>query len=658
MEDQEKINNGLTEALLGFQPGGIGVQLSQVDTVFKNLRWYLISNMRQPLNQAYTEIGLVRTIVDVPVDDGLRGGVEIKTKQLDEDQLRQLRVEIRKNNDIGVVGQAIKWNRLFGGAGVVIITNQDPSEPLDLDSISEDTPLEFRAVDMWELFWDKQNTEGYDATLQVHDFEYYNYYGVQLHKSRVLPMKGLTAPSFIRPRLRGWGLSVVEILVRSINQYLKTNDLVFEVLDEFKLDIYKIKNLTNTLLTPQGTTKVQQRVQLANLQKNYQNAITMDSEDDYTQKELSFSGIAETMEGIRMQVASDMRMPITKLFGISAAGFNSGEDDIENYNAMVMSEVREKAEFDILRVIEFRCQKMFGFVPDDLEIEFKPLRVLSAEAQENVRTQQMNRMIQAYEKGLMTVKEFKDASNKNNLLPVQLDTSIEAITPESADEESNRPESQGSKKSSLESKEAPEVKNSFEDLINFKGSRIVTVGLISGDEILTGQRRDNGLWTNPGGHVDEGEDIQDAACREVLEETGIEIEPRNLKLICAEKLISHRTGKEFVVFAYCASVNKEKATSRLDPDKEFKQLKWVKISRETPELKPESRHAKQDFVVEHILGKYNNSEDFDEEDMVMNPGKVDEALWSKAKRASQDAFGKLKYAFVTWFYKKHGGKFD
>jgi hypothetical protein len=36
---------------------------------------------------------------------------------------------------------------------------------------------------------------------------------------------------------------------------------------------------------------------------------------------------------------------------------------------------------------------------------------------------------------------------------------------------------------------------------------------------------------------------------------------------------------------------------------------------------------------------------------------VDEALWSKAKEASMKAYGKVKWQFVTWFYKKQGGKF-
>jgi len=46
-----------------------GKQISQATTVFENLRYYLVSNFRQILSQAYVEIGLIQTIVDIPVDD-------------------------------------------------------------------------------------------------------------------------------------------------------------------------------------------------------------------------------------------------------------------------------------------------------------------------------------------------------------------------------------------------------------------------------------------------------------------------------------------------------------------------------------------------------------------------------------------------------------
>jgi phage-related protein (TIGR01555 family) len=408
-------------------PGSAPVE--QVNTIFSNLRYYLVSNFRQILNQAYVEIGLVQTIVDVPCDDAFRGGIEIKSKQLDEDQIEELQISLDRDDDLGIACQAQKWNRLFGGAGILILTDQDPEEPLDIESIGPDTPLEFRAVDMWELFWDKQNTEGYDPAIQTQDFEYYNYYGEQIHKSRVMRLKGFTCPSFIRPRLRGWGFSVVEVLVRSLNQYLKATDLSFQVLDEFKVDYYKIKNLVNTLLSPNGQQKIQSRIQQANYNKNYLNAVVMDSEDDHDSKQLSFAGLAETMAGIRMQVAADLRMPLTKIFGISAAGFNSGEDDIEVYNAMVESQVRNKAKYDILRICEIKCQKLFGFIPDDLSISFKPLRVLGAEQEENVKTQKFNRLLQAKSAGEISTFEFREAINKGNLLDVTLDNAGEVLNP-------------------------------------------------------------------------------------------------------------------------------------------------------------------------------------------------------------------------------------
>lgn len=520
------IFNGISEAILGFTPGGIGEQLMQVDTMFKNNRWYLISNMRQLISQMYVEHGILQTLVDIPVDDALRGGIIIKTEQLDESEIEELRVEMEQEGDFTTLGQTAKWNRLFGGAGTIIMTDQDPGTPFEIESIHEDSELEFRDVDMWELFWAKQNTSDYAAVIDGPDLkmpEFYDYYGRPLHHSRVMTMKGIKAPSFIRPRLRGWGVSIVETLAQSINQYYKENNLIFQVLDEFKVDVYKIKNLASTLIQPQGEERIRNRVRLANQQKNYQHALTMDAEDDFMQKELTFSGLAEVMKQIREQVASDMRMPITKIFGTGSQGFSSGEDDLENYNSMVESQVRNKLKFDIIKVIKIRAQRKFGFVPDDITIEFKPLRVLTAEQEENVKNAKHQRLVSTLGLGAMTLKEFKEGCNKENLLPIQIDV-------------------------------------------------------------------DQDFIETPGMEGDEGD----------------EKDPEK---------------------AGPASSLSAKPTKNAAADAEIVEFNSLSISEKN---------------------YYSR---------VQNPGKVDEALWSKAKKASKES-GINKWAFVTWWYKKHGGSFS
>lgn len=395
--------------------------ISNPTTAFINLRWFLVSNDRQFLSEMYVELGLVQAIVDIPVDDALRGGVEIKSKELSEEQLEELTNSVDRDDDLTTVGQGAKWTRHYGGGGILILTDQDPKEPLSMDQIGPDDPLEFRAVDMWELFWDKSNTQGYDPSIQSEDFDFYTYYGLPVHKSRVMRMVGITAPSFIRPRIRGWGVSVIETLIRSLNQYLKATDLGFQVLDEFKIDVYKIKNLVNTLMQPQGFSSVRKTIAQINRMKNYQNAIVIDSEDEYIQKQLSFSGLAETMQGIRMQVASDMRMPMIKLFGTPATGLNAGdEDSIEVYNSMVESQVRNKIKYIILRMLEIKCQKLFGFVPEDLSLSFKPLRVMSEEQEQKIKDSKLKRLIDAKTAGLISPDEARDGINRAKVFDISL----------------------------------------------------------------------------------------------------------------------------------------------------------------------------------------------------------------------------------------------
>lgn len=457
-----EIQNGLQEALGLPAMMGAGSQLSQTDTLFKNNRWYLVSNMRQLLSEIYVEIGLVKTIVDVPVEDGLRGKLDIKTKQLDENQIQDLHADMEEKGDIQMVGQTMKWNRLFGGAAVLVLTGHDSREPLDIKSIKKGEQMEFKAIDMWELYYAKQGTENQTAEIDPKDdVEFYDYYGMQVHKSRVFLVQGDEAPSFVRPRLRGWGLSVVETIVRSINQYLKATDLTFEVLDEFKLDIFKIKGLTTALYTKEGHEAVRKRVAIANHQKSYQNAITMDGEDDYVQKQLSFAGLSEAMSGIRMQVASDLRMPMTKIFGISSAGFSSGEDDIENYNATVESGVRVKAKPILRKIVIMRCLQRFGFVPDDLTIGYEPLRVLSSEQQENVKNATFSRVLQARSAGELSRLEFREAVNKDELLPMRLE--IDGIDDVIPDAVLGKEEGKDGKltASTIETPDTPIAKNSI-----------------------------------------------------------------------------------------------------------------------------------------------------------------------------------------------------
>ena len=135
-EKMRRLQNGLAD-VIGYSAGfpmnqgtGWTAQLSNPDTIFYNLRWFLVSNFRQMLSEAYMEIGLVQTICVVPVEDALRGGVDVTSKQLSAEQIEELQIAIDRDNILTIVGEALIWNRLYGGAGILtLVGDQAPDEP-------------------------------------------------------------------------------------------------------------------------------------------------------------------------------------------------------------------------------------------------------------------------------------------------------------------------------------------------------------------------------------------------------------------------------------------------------------------------------------------------------------------------------------------------
>lgn len=417
--------NSLTEltAALGFSRE-FGSQLSQTATLIRNNRNYFLSNDRNALTYAYTTHGLIQTLIDQPIEDAFRGGIIIKSDELDAENIQDIQNYISEYGILEEVKDLAKWTKLYGGGAMIINTVGKSDSPLNINAINKHTLLEFYAADLWEL--NKANSQPYAEEkpyLKTGIEDEFYFYGQRIDKTRILKSSGKRAPSFARGQLRGWGMSEVERIVRSLNQYLKNNDLIFELIDEAKIDIYGIKGFNNALLTKGGTEAISKQVQLTNQTKNYQQAIVKDKDDDYEQKQINFSGLSEMLQQIRIGIANDLKMPLTKIFGQSATGFNSGEDDIENYNSMIESEIRGKYDTIIIQIVKLICQKLFSFVPEDIQIEYKPLRLLSAEQEENVKTSKLNNVLALYDRGLMTSEEVKDEINQQNIFAIDLDSS-------------------------------------------------------------------------------------------------------------------------------------------------------------------------------------------------------------------------------------------
>src|SRR2546429_9898304 len=101
--------------------------------------------------------------------------------------------------------------------------------------------------------------------------------------------------------------------------------------------------------------------------------------------------------------------------------------------------------------------------------------------------------------------------------------------------------------------------------IYFRDPKVVTVVVVQhAGKLLLGRRNidpGKGLWSFVSGYVDRGEKVEEAAMREVKEETNLDVQLDNLLGIYSEN------GNPHVVIAYRASVvNGDVSVMAADPD--------------------------------------------------------------------------------------------
>lgn len=421
---ERAITNSLSDMVAGVRVSTMltgGSDLASYGTIAYNNNYSLLTLNRIILTYLYTSSGIFQTAIDLPTQDALSRGIEIESDQMSPSDIDELLDSMEETGQWATLLNAWNWGRLYGGSGLVINTNQDPKEPMNYRTLNKG-PLELYDADRWQFDNAHPYAGDFDEMLFGKPPDHFYLYGQQIHESRVIKIRGKRAPYYVRRQLRGWGMSEGERMIKDLNLYLKTQNVLYEILDESKIDVYKINGLAQKLINEAGTTAITRRIQLANELKNYVNALIMDAKDEYEQKSLAFSGLAEIGKENRIGICSALRMPQTKLFGLSASGFNTGESDLENYNMMVESETRAPMRQVIREVITLNMFHLWGRKAP-FRFKFPPLRVLSAEQEEAKKTAEQNRVLALYDRGLMTSQEVGEALEIHDVLTIDTNMS-------------------------------------------------------------------------------------------------------------------------------------------------------------------------------------------------------------------------------------------
>jgi uncharacterized protein len=328
----------------------------------------------------YARNGLGSRIVKVVAEDMTKAGFEVngdgdgKLKKALEDLRWQYHIDI-----------ALRWTRLFGGALVV----------LDIaDGGALDTPINFKGtkspkingmkvyaaprVDLQQQ--DIVTDEKSPYFDQVEIFRVKKRFGgeFKVHESRCLVFHGEASPDLIEDGLLVedwyWGQSVIQMVYDDLSALGTVLQGGQALAQEFSVAKYRLTNLAQ-IVSENDFAALNRRMESINACKSVLNAVLLGNGEEYSRDTLTMTGWDTMVDRFFMVLAGVTGIPVTRLFGRSAAGMNaSGDGDLQTYYDMVKALQGLQLQPPLLRLCQY-VNKSIGtpVKEEELGINFSPV---------------------------------------------------------------------------------------------------------------------------------------------------------------------------------------------------------------------------------------------------------------------------------------------
>lgn len=342
---------------------------------------FLMTNIfnRSELDQMYRSDGVVRLIIDLFAQEMIRQGWEIEgdaagkiVGKLEELQCNQAMTNL------------IKWARLYGG-GICIMGIADGlplDQPVDEAGIRDVQWL--RVFDRYQAY-SRDGT--FESDLNSPNYGFPNVYTVNdnrtgavffVHYSRILRMDWNILPPRWQNFNQGWGDPLVQTVYQELRNYSTAFSNTATIFEDFVNSVLYIPNLAQIMASQCGDNTVMKRLNILNLAKSNTNTAILDANERYEKLTTNVAGISDLLDRFMVALSAVTRIPVSLLFGRSAAGLNStGENDVRNFYDAVKQEQEAKLRGVLEKLVRYimisKDGPLAGVEPDDWSIAFVPL---------------------------------------------------------------------------------------------------------------------------------------------------------------------------------------------------------------------------------------------------------------------------------------------
>jgi phage-related protein (TIGR01555 family) len=346
-------------------------------------RYAFVATDPSQVEAAYRSSWLVRKIVDVPALDMTREWRDWQTEAANIEKLEdeEKRLQLKAKCKRGLI-----LSRLYGGGALILGTNDgDPTQPLDPKRVGAGGLTYVHLVSRHQLTIGDPILD--PASPWVGKPEYFEIVTsastgktLRLHPSRVVEFVGQRAPEgsyFLGGQAGSWFWG--DPIMQSIGQAVRNADLAQDgfaaLIDRAAVDVFKFKDLIAQVATQEGEDRVTRRVAWTSQAKSTHRATILDAEDEWSQVQVTWSGIPEIMDAFLLVVAGAADIPMTRLLGQSPKGLQStGDGEERDYQSMIAARQDEQLKPALERIDELLIPSALGSRPTDVYFLFAPLQ--------------------------------------------------------------------------------------------------------------------------------------------------------------------------------------------------------------------------------------------------------------------------------------------
>lgn len=312
-------------------------------------------------------------IARIPAADAVR---EWRSWQADKAQIEAIESE---ENRLGVrraVYQAILTARHTGGA--VIIAGGLPghvSQPLAINRIGKGSIRYLHVLGRNEISpgqvirnpespWMGQ-PERWTLTTENGSLD--------IHPSRVVLVNGRTVPG-ARPTGQIWGDSIWVQMADSIRAADTAASVIEALMHEAKIDVVKVAEMVANMAAGGSDEAYIARWTLAAQMKSISNVLLLDGSDEWSQKQVTWTGLPDVVRTLLMIMAGAADIPVTRLTGEQQTGL-SGQDagSLRHYYDHIRTVQELEYQPALAPLDEMLIRSALGSRPDGVWYQWRPL---------------------------------------------------------------------------------------------------------------------------------------------------------------------------------------------------------------------------------------------------------------------------------------------